>query len=79
MCAKSLQLCPTLCDPMEALQPARLLCPWDFPGKNTGVGCHAMPSPDPGIKYASPALQVDVSLQGNPYICLHDENLKIAI
>ena len=20
--------------------PARLLCPWDFPGKNTGVGCH---------------------------------------
>ena len=19
-------------------QPARLLCPWDFPGKNTGVG-----------------------------------------
>ena len=22
------------------LQPARLLCPWNFPGKNTGVGCH---------------------------------------
>ena len=21
-------------------QPARLLCPWDSPGKNTGVGCH---------------------------------------
>ena len=21
-------------------QPARLLCPWDFPGKNTGVDCH---------------------------------------
>ena len=20
--------------------PARLLCPWDFPGKNTGAGCH---------------------------------------
>ena len=20
--------------------PARLLCPWDSPGKNTGVGCH---------------------------------------
>ena len=20
--------------------PTRLLCPWDFPGKNTGVGCH---------------------------------------
>ena len=22
------------------LWPARLLCPWDCPGKNTGVGCH---------------------------------------
>ena len=20
--------------------PCRLLCPWDFPSKNTGVGCH---------------------------------------
>ena len=20
--------------------PTRLLCPWDSPGKNTGVGCH---------------------------------------
>ena len=24
----------------NGLQPARLFCPWDFPGKNTGVGCH---------------------------------------
>ena len=23
----------------HGLQPARLLCPWDTPGKNTGVGC----------------------------------------
>ena len=22
------------------LQPSRFLCPWDSPGKNTGVGCH---------------------------------------
>ena len=22
------------------LKPTRLLCPWNFPGKNTGVGCH---------------------------------------
>ena len=35
MHAKSLQSCPTLCDTM-------LLCPWDSPGKNTGVGCHAL-------------------------------------
>ena len=85
---KSLQLCPTLCDPIDGsppgspipgilqartlewvvisfsnalkwkvkvkslscvwllsphgLQPNRLLRPWDFPGKSTGVGCHCL-------------------------------------
>ena len=24
----------------HGLQPTRLLRPWDFPGKSTGVGCH---------------------------------------
>ena len=24
----------------QGLWPTRLPCPWDFPGKNTGVGCH---------------------------------------
>ena len=24
----------------HGLQPASLFCPWDSPGKNTGVGCH---------------------------------------
>ena len=28
-----------LCDP-HRLWPVRLLCLWDFPDKNTGVGCH---------------------------------------
>ena len=27
--------------PPHGLYPARLLCPWDSSGKNTGVGCHA--------------------------------------
>ena len=88
--AKSLQSCPTLCDPIDVwqptrlppslgfsrqerwsglpfpspvhesekwkwsrsvvsdsqrphgLQPTRLLHPWDFPGKSTGVGCHCL-------------------------------------
>ena len=82
--AKPLQLCPTLCDPIDGsppgspvpgilqartlewvaisfsnalkwsrsvlsnswrphvLQPTRLLHPWDFPGKSTGVGCHCL-------------------------------------
>ena len=30
------QWCPTLCDPLDT----RLLHPWDFLGKSTGVGCH---------------------------------------
>ena len=89
--AKSLQSCPTLCDPVDSsppgspipgilqartlewvaisfssackwkmkvkslsradssqphgLQPTRLLHPWDFPGKSTGVGCHHLLPP----------------------------------
>ena len=27
----------------HGLKPARLLCPWDFPGQNTGVGSHSSP------------------------------------
>ena len=34
------QLCPTLLP--HGLQPTRLLRPWDFPGKSTGVGCHCL-------------------------------------
>ena len=36
------------CSPMSdssrphGLQPTRLLHPWDFPGKSTGVGCHCL-------------------------------------
>ena len=37
MCA-----CAVMSDSLQlhGLQPARLLHSWDFPGKNTGVGCH---------------------------------------
>ena len=30
--------CPTLIR-LHGLYPARLLCPWNYPGKNTGVVC----------------------------------------
>ena len=58
--------------PPYVLQPARLLCPWDFLGKNTTVGCHALLQgnlPDPGIEPRSPTLQADslpLSHQGSP-------------
>ena len=32
---------PVYCDPMD-YSLTRLLCPWDSPGKNTGVGCRAL-------------------------------------
>ena len=41
--------------------PARLLCPWNSPVKNTRVGCHSLLQgnlPNPGIKPRSPALQI---------------------
>ena len=38
--AKSLQSCPTLCNPIDGSPPGSR--PWDSPGKNTGVGCHCL-------------------------------------
>ena len=34
--------CSVVCDSLRPhrLSPARLLCPWNFPGKDTGAGCH---------------------------------------
>ena len=42
----------------------RLLCPWDFPGKNTGVGSHSL-LPDPGMK---PRFPVAPALTGRFFI-----------
>ena len=46
ICFSSLYTCPGCCLVAKSgptlLQPARLLCPWDSPGKNTGAGCHAL-------------------------------------
>ena len=38
--AKSLQSCPTLCNPIDGSPPGSPRRPWDSPGKNTGVDCH---------------------------------------
>ena len=37
-CCLVAKLCLTVCDP-QGQEPTRFLCPWDFPGKNTGVSC----------------------------------------
>ena len=47
-----------------------LLCPWDSPGRNTGVGCQGLPPPgdlpDPEIEPGSSALQADSLLSEPP-------------
>ena len=51
------------------LYPARLLCVWDFPGKNTGVGCRFLLQgillTQAGIEHGSPTLQAN-SLPSEP-------------
>ena len=64
LCAKPLHLCPTLCDPMDCSLPGSSVH-GNSPGKNAGVGYHALLHgnlPDPGIEPmspAAPALQAD--------------------
>ena len=44
MCVLVIQSCLTLCDLTDysSEKLTRLLCPWDSPCKNTGVGCHSL-------------------------------------
>ena len=60
------QSCPTLCDPMDCSPPGS--CPWDSPGKNTGVGCHALSQglfPTQGL---NPSLILSPALAGRFFI-----------
>ena len=41
MCAKWIQSCSTLCNPMNCRLPCSYY-PWHSPGKNIGVGCHSL-------------------------------------
>ena len=67
------QLCPTLCDLMDCSPPGSS-CLWDFPGKNTGVGCHALlqgifptQGSNPGLQHCGQTLY-HLSHQGSPRI-----------
>ena len=44
-CACCMLSCSVVSNSLQThgLQPARLHCLWDSPGKNTGVGCHFIP------------------------------------
>ena len=72
------QLCPTLCDPMDCSLPGSS-CPWDFPGKNTGVGCHSLlqgifltQGSNMGLlNWQEDFFFYQLSHQGSPMVCLH--------
>ena len=56
------------------LQPTRLLYPWDFPGKDTGVGCHfflqgifPIQGSNPGLPHCRQTLY-SLSHQGSHWI-----------
>ena len=56
----------------HGLKPTRLLCPWDFPGKSTGVGCHFLlqgifqpQELNPGLQHCRQTLY-RLSHQGSP-------------
>ena len=61
----------------HGLQPTRLLCPWNSPGKNTGVGNHFLlqgifptQGMDPGLLHCRQILCC-LSHQGNHLKCLN--------
>ena len=69
------QLCPTLCNPMDCSTPGSSVHA-DSPGKNTGVGCHALlqeifptHGSSPGLLYCRQILY-QLSHQGSPSACL---------
>ena len=56
----------------QGWQPTRLLCPWDSPGKTTGVGCHFLlqcmkVKSESEVAQSCPTLSnsMDCSLQGS--------------
>ena len=76
VCVCVAQSCPSLCDPMDCSLPCSSVY-GDSPGKNIGVGCHALLQgtfPTQGSNPSSPALQAD-SLPSEPpvkpHTCIH--------
>ena len=63
------QSCLTFCDLMDC-SPLMLLCPWDFPGKNTGVSSHSLLQPTFLTQGLSPGLLHAGSLPSEPPVLL---------
>ena len=59
----------------HGLQPTRLLHPWDFPGKSTGVGCHCLLPTEDRYTLFHPSAGVNLALLHlvdlSPYFTFH--------
>ena len=65
-------------DPRDTGKVPKVFCPWNSPGKNTGVRCYALLQgnlPDPGIELRSPTLQAE-SFPSEPATKLPPRYLK---
>ena len=78
------QSCLTLCDPMDCSPPGPSVH-WDSPGKNTGVGCHALlqgifPTlgSNPDLKHCRQILY-RLSHQGSPSTLESQSNLYLSM
>ena len=61
----------------HGLQPTRLLCPWDFPGKSTGVGCHCllrMPRKEVIFQEGPASFQLPTKVFGNIFLIIIFQN-----
>ena len=69
----------------HGLQPTRLLCPWDSPGKKTGVGCHAFLQgifPTQGLNPGLPHCRqifYQLSSQGSPSLIIREMKMKMTV
>ena len=79
--------CSVMSDSLQphGLKPTRLLHPWDFPGKNTGVGCHFLlqeifPNQglNPGLPHCRQTLY-HLSHQGRVIIKLDQQHISAGL
>ena len=74
----------TLCDPTDC-SPSRLLCPWDFSGKNTGQGYHFLLQRiflTQGLRLHLLCWQADslpLSHQGNPNVYTYGDVILVKL
>ena len=56
----------------HGLQPSRLLHPWDFPGKSTGVGCHQLYFHPKYIHYSNKTTTINLGCTIlEIFLCVH--------